>query len=126
MSRFINGDLVLDSSFYSTTTVTLDSGFTGGSRTLRLTRIGNVVTATLNGVATYTAGTTKSTSAGLIPAGYRPLGETWVTYANNATTVWAVIISSAGTLTVSHRDWAGGTASIANTGSAFTISYAVE
>ena len=127
-SRFINGDLVLDSSFYATTTVTLDNEFTGGERTLRLTRIGNVVTITQVGVPIHSSAASRSSSSGLIPAAYRPSADTRNIYGLDTGTpaILQVRISAAGVYQTNYMNSSFANVSLTSTLMRAQITYIVD
>jgi len=85
---------------YETTTFNAGGSFTGGDA-CTITRIGNVVTLQFDNTASHASATSVSSSAGIIPASYRPTsGVRYNAYYTAASGVFASVeVSTAGTIT---------------------------
>lgn len=111
--------------FYKTESVALDNNFSSGNAVC--TRIGNVVTITLDSVAGHSSSSAPETSSGLIPANYRPSDDMRTCY-YTSTVAYSIIIESDGTLSTTYYASASDPASLTSrtdVGVVPTISYVI-
>lgn len=94
--------------YYSTTMLDISSNgsFSAAQALLKITRIGNVVTLTWPDLAN-TSSATPSTSAGFIPAIYRPSSTARNVFAISGTRFQAVDIAPDGTMSFAFFNWSG-------------------
>jgi hypothetical protein len=104
---------------YETTTATLDGGFTGGTLGITMTRIGNVVIITAQGVSTFASASTVTTNSGVLGTTYRPSDNVFTAYQSNGGADLTISIRTDGSIQL--------TASGARTdsGVVWTISYVI-
>jgi hypothetical protein len=81
--------------------------FTSG--TLKIVRIGKQVTIAATTNVNHTSGTSAASSAGLIPSWARPTTATIYNVHITSTYVGNTSVATGGELSISYRDWAGGT-----------------
>jgi hypothetical protein len=89
--------------FFSETSVAADGDFTG---TIYIAKVGNIVTLTW-GSLTHISLVAPSSSAGLIPVGYRPSIAVTILYQHSGAAVKQCEVDPDGTFKISYRDWAG-------------------
>jgi hypothetical protein len=104
---------------YETTTATLNGGFTGGTLGITMTRIGNVVTMTADGISTFSSATTVTTYSGVVGSTYRPSDNVLNAYQSNGGADLTISVRTDGSIQL--------TASAARTdsGVVWTISYVI-
>jgi len=109
---------------YQTTTFELDNGFTGGELTVTCTRIGNVVTISAHGTPTHSSADSVASSAGVVPADYRPTNNMYNGYYHQQDRICLLEVKSDGTVTIFYRDDAG-TVNETSTVAPLNISYVI-
>jgi hypothetical protein len=110
---------------YQSTTITADFPGASGNTTIKLTRIGDIVTITTPAGLNYTSATTTLSSSGLIPVGYRPAHEILVLGACNTAIVWRWQVTAAGQIGISTFNWSGTATAQGSAGSGMSITYQV-
>ena len=108
-SRFINGDLVLDSSFYETGTINLASSgnFTAGE--IRYVRVGKLVTISMTSTFTFASSASPASASGALPASIRPSIDTTNLYYTDSSSsgLWRLTIQASGALSFTLTNNAG-------------------
>lgn len=108
--------------YYATTTITADNNFTGG--TIKLVRVGDAVTMMTTANLTHASASSATSSAGLIPAAYRPPQDVSGVYSAVGSQVRNFSVTAAGTFTASYFDYAGAASNRTSTGT-FSMSWTV-
>ena len=108
--------------YYNTTTQSADNDFTGGS--FKITRIGNVVTITSDGL-THANASSASTSSGFLPTWARPNATTYFVNLIGTVTQQRMAVNTSGIITVAYfnTSFTGLNATSADNGS---ITYVVN
>lgn len=79
--------------------------FTGGS--LKIERIGNIVTITNIVAGAHPSAATAATPVGFVPTWARPQANTINVYATSTTSVRQIEVQADGLIAYQYRDWAG-------------------
>ena len=105
MSRFINGDLVLDSSFYEEWSGNLNGDFSSG--TARIVRIGKLVTISITD-ASHTSASSRSSGSGFVPSQFRPPEQQGNVVWQSGSILWRLMVDTAGVIVFVYTNAATG------------------
>lgn len=105
--------------------VNLDGGF-DASAEIRMSRIGNIVTITSDGILSHPSSSSVNSAVGVIPTIYRPDNARANVYHIRSDSVLEVQIFNTGTFNVNYRDWSGAAFAATSTASNVHITYDVK
>jgi hypothetical protein len=108
---------------YQTETVAANGSMSGAN--FVCTRVGNVVTITADATITHSSSALVTSSAGLIPADFRPSDVAVNIYYVDGSYIAYVDIQTDGTVRLIYRDWTGATSARVNGLEVPSISYVV-
>lgn len=104
--------------------VTANGSFTGG--TLRVSKVGNIVTISSNASLTHASANNITSSAGLIPTWARPAATKLnLCYFDGTTYVTRFGVAADGSISTAYVDWAGAAVNRTSVDDRLTISYVV-